>query len=88
MGVGPSKLIMSNREITPAKDSQLNDDHKKRLMVSFSKLLAVSNLENNLQLSTNLILYHIFLRHRGIKKINGQQISSIIIILDILSIQA
>lgn len=87
-GVEPSELIMSSREITPAEDSQPNDDHKKRLMVSFSKLLAVSNFEDGLQLSTNSILCHILLGHRGIKGISGRQISSIIVILDILSIQA
>ncbi|KAK5071413.1 hypothetical protein LTR70_010563 [Exophiala xenobiotica] len=71
---------MDSRETTPAEDSQ--SDHEKeeeiasnvnRLVVSFSKLLALENLENGLQLGTNPILSHILLGHRGTKGISGRQ---------------
>lgn len=87
------KLIMNSREITPVENSQSNDEKKKiinnvnRLIVSFSKLLALNNFENELQLSTNSILFHIFLRHREMKKINNRQISSIVVMSDSWSTQ-
>ena len=58
---------MDSRETTPAEDSQLDDEKGElasivdRLVVSFSKLLALDNLENGLQLGTNPILFHILL---------------------------
>lgn len=77
------KPIMDSRETTPAEDSQSDDEKKKivsnvdRLVVSFSKLLALDNLENGLQLGTNPTLSHILLGHRGTKGISGRQVSSI-----------
>ncbi|KAK0840220.1 hypothetical protein LTR03_010733 [Friedmanniomyces endolithicus] len=71
---------MDSRETTPAGDSQSDDDREEevasnvnRLVVSFSKLLALENLENGLQLGTNPILSHILLGHRGTKGISGRQ---------------
>ena len=72
---------MDSRETTPAEDSQSNDEKEEitsiidRLVVSFSKLLALDNLENGLQLGTNPILSHILLGHRGTKGISGRQVS-------------
>ena len=77
------KPTMGSREITPAEDSQTDDEKEEeipsnvnRLVVAFSKLLALDNLENGLQLGTNPILSHILLRHRGTKGISGRQVSS------------
>jgi hypothetical protein len=74
---------MDSRETTPAEDSQSDDETEEerasnvnRLVVSFSKLLALDNLENGLQLGTNQILSHILLGHRGTKGISGRQVSS------------
>lgn len=74
---------MENRETTPAEDSQLDDEKKEeiasnvnRLVVSFSELLDMDNLENGLQLGTNPLLSHILLRCRGTKGISGRQVSS------------
>ena len=75
---------MDSRETTPAEDSQSDDEKEEeitsnvnRLVVSFSKLLALDNLENGLQLGTNPTLSHILLGHRGTKGISGRQVSSI-----------
>ena len=76
---------MNSRETTPADDSQSDDEEEEeeeiasnvnRLVVSFSTLLALDNLENGLQLGTNPILSHILLGHRGTKGISGRQVSS------------
>ena len=73
---------MDSRETTPAEDSPSDDEKEEemasnvnRLVVSFSKLLALDNLENGLQLGTNPILSHILLGHRGTKGISGRQVS-------------
>ena len=78
---------IGSRETTPAEDSQSDDKKEEeiasnvnRLVVSFSKLLALDNLENGLQLGTNPILSHILLGHRGTKGISGRQVSSTAII--------
>ena len=78
------KPNIDSREATPAEDSQLNDEKEDkiasivdRLIVSFSKLLALGNLENGLQLGTKPISSHILLGHRGTKGISGRQVSSI-----------
>ena len=75
---------MDSRETTPAEDSQSDDEKEdevasnvNRLVVSFSKLVALDNLENGLQLGTNPTLSHILLGHRGTKGISGRQVSSI-----------
>ncbi len=75
---------MDGREITPAEDSHSDDEKEdevaskvNRLVVSFSKLPALDNLENGLQLGTNPTLSHILLEHRGTKGISGRQVSSI-----------
>lgn len=74
---------MDSRETTPAEDSQPDDEKEEdmasnvnRLVVSFSKLLALDNFENGLQLGTNPVLSHILLGHRGTKGISGRQVSS------------
>ena len=77
---------MDSREATPAEDSQSDDEEEEeeeeiasnvnRLVVSFSTLLALDNLENGLQLGTNPTLSHILLGHRGTKGISGRQVSS------------
>ncbi len=86
------KPIMNSRETTPAEDSQSDDEKEAsivdRLVVSFSKLLALNNLENELQLSTDPILSPILLRHRGTKGISGMQISSTAILPDLCSTQS
>ena len=73
---------INSRETTPAEDSQSDDGKEEeiasnvnRLVVSFSKLLALNNFENGLQLGTNPILSHILLGHRGTKGISGRQVS-------------
>ena len=77
------KPTMDSRETTPADDSQSDDKKEEeiastvdRLVLSFSKLLALDNLENGLQLGTNPILSHILLGHRGTKGISARQVSS------------
>ena len=74
---------MDSRETTPAEDLQSDEEEEgeiasnvNRLVVSFSTLLALDNLENGLQLGTNPILSHILLGHRGTKGISGRQVSS------------
>ncbi len=74
---------IGSRETTPAEDAQSGDKKQdeitsivNRLVVSFSKLLALDNLENGLQLGTNPILSHILLGYRGTKGISGRQVSS------------
>lgn len=77
---------MDSRHTTPAEDSKSDDDEEEvasnvsRLIVSFSKLLVLDNLENGLQLGTNPILSHILLGHRGTKGISGRQVSSTTVI--------
>ena len=73
---------MDSREATPAEDSHSDDENKEipsnvnRLVVSFSKLLALDNVDNGLQLGTNPVLSHILLGHRGTKGISGRQVNS------------
>ena len=78
---------MNSCETTPAEDSQSDDEKKEeipsnvsRLVVSFSKLLALDNVENGLQLGTNPILSHILLGHHGTKGISGRQVNSTTVI--------
>lgn len=85
-------LTINSREITPVEDSQSSDEKKKkiistvnRLVVSFSKLLTLKNLENGLQLSTNPNLSHILLGHRGTKEISDRQISSIAVLSSLVN---
>ena len=77
---------MDSRETTPAEDPQLDDEKGElasivdRLVVSFSKLLALDNLENGLQLGTNPILFHILSGYRGTNGISGRQVRSTAVI--------
>jgi len=89
------KPTMDSRETTPAEDSQSDDEKEEeiasivdRLVVSFSKLLALDNLKNGLQLGTNPILSHILLGHRGTKGISGRQASSTAIMPGLCSTQS
>ena len=71
---------IGSREGTPAENSQADNKQEiasnvNRLVVSFSKLQALGNIENGLQLGTNPILSHILLGHRGTKGISAGQVS-------------
>ena len=80
--------ITDSRKTTPAEDSESDDEKEEeiasnvdRLVLSFSKLLALDKLENGLQLGTNPILSHILLGYRGTKGISGRQVSSTAVML-------
>ena len=81
------KPTIDSREITPAENSQSDDEKEEeipsnvnRLVVSFSKLLALNNVQNGLQLGTNLISSHVLLGHRGTRGISSRQVSSTAIV--------
>lgn len=68
-----------SREITPAEDSQSDDDYElnapTRLVLPFDKLLSLDNLQNGLQLGTNTTTSHILLGYRGTRGISDKQVS-------------
>ena len=75
---------IDSRETTPAEDSQSDDGDEEeasavdRLVISFTRLLALDNLQNGLQLGTNPTSSHVLLGHRGTKGISGKQVSQLL----------
>ncbi|KAL9103846.1 MAG: hypothetical protein Q9163_001166, partial [Psora crenata] len=71
-----SEPTVDSRETTAGVDSQSDEEngiYPNRLVLLFSKLLALDNLENGLQLGTDPILSHIQLSRPGTKGISGRQ---------------
>ncbi|KAF2007836.1 kinase-like protein [Amniculicola lignicola CBS 123094] len=75
------KPTIDSRDTTPAEDSQDDEEMSStvnRLVVSFSKLLALGDLMNGLQLGTNPVCCHVLLGHRGTKGISGRQCNIVV----------
>jgi hypothetical protein len=71
-----TESIIDSRQATPAEDGESDEEEPSvvdRLVVTFDKLLENENVENGLQLGTNLSSSHILLGHRGTKGVSAKQ---------------
>jgi len=71
-----AKPIIDSRQTTPAEDEDSEGEELSvmdRLVVTFDELLKSTNIENGLQLGTNLSSSHILLGHRGTKGVSAKQ---------------